>query len=231
MEVEARLGVAEDRADLAVLLEKQIVRRETAELEAANHVAVEAVGAVEVGARLEQVLAREQDSLLVRVRQRFSLAPVVAACAGYRRYAGGVGQAADYPVVRLCWALLLRYLCGWSLRVLEHELRVNLLVRWCTHFALQEQTPDHTTLCRFEHWVRQHALDVLFVAVLEQIDVDFPDEAHERQCGDTFGVRANIADVSLNTLLRQSCLWGEFAADDIAFSDELHDPLVCARRD
>jgi len=152
-----------------------------------------------------QVLAAEQDSLVVRVRQRFSLHKVVAACAGYRRYAGSVGQPADYPVLRLCWALLLRYLLGWSLRTLEHQMRVNLLVRWCTHFALQEQTPDHSTLARFESWVREHALDVMFVAVLEQIDVDFADDARELQCGDTFGVWAKVADVSLNTLLRQSC--------------------------
>jgi hypothetical protein len=152
-----------------------------------------------------QVLAAEQDSLVVRVRQRFSLHEVVAACAGYRRYAGSVGQLADYPVLRLCWALLLRYLLGWSLRTLEEQMRVNLLVRWCTHFALQEQTPDHSTLARFESWVREHALDVMFVAVLEQIDVDFADDARELQCGDTFGVWAKVADVSLNTLLRQSC--------------------------
>jgi len=90
-------------------------------------------------------------------------------------------------VLRLCWAILLRYLLGWSLRTLEHEMRVSLLVRWCTHFALQEETPDHTTLARFETWVREHALDVMFVTVLEQIDADFPDDARELQCGDTFG--------------------------------------------
>ena len=35
---------------------------------------------------------------------------------GYRRYVGSEGQPADYPVLRLCWALLLRYLLGPSLR-------------------------------------------------------------------------------------------------------------------
>ena len=151
------------------------------------------------------ILRAEQDSVIVRVRQRFSLHRVAVACEGYRRYAGTVGQPADYPILRLCWALLLRYLFGWSLRTLEQQMRVNLLVRWCTHFALQEQTPDHSTLARFETWVREHALDVMFVAVLQQIDADFPDDAHDLQCADTFGVRAKVADVSLNTLLRQSC--------------------------
>lgn len=153
----------------------------------------------------ELLLKRERNNLIVRVNQRFDLNKLVAACEGYRRYAGGVGQPEDYPVLRLCWALLLRYLCGWPLRVLEEQMRVNLLVRWCTRFALQEQTPDHSTLSRFENWVRAHALDVLFVAVLEQIDVDFPDDARTLLCGDTFGVYANVADVSLTTLLRQSC--------------------------
>jgi len=168
------------------------------------------------------ILKAEQDSLIVRVRQRFSLHRVAAACEGYRRYAGSVGQPADYPVFRLCWALLLRYLFGWSMRTLEHQLRVNLLVRWCTRFALQEQTPDHSTLARFETWMREHALDVMFVAVLKQIDADFPDDAHELQCGDTFGVWAKVADVSLNTLLRQSCrhlLLALEAALPLAYAD------------
>lgn len=174
-------------------------------------------------ARVYQLmLAAEQDSLIVRVRQRFSLHQVAAACEGYRRYAGGAGQPADYPVLRLCWALLLRYLFGWSLRTLEQQMRVNLLVRWCTNFALQEQTPDHSTLARFESWMREHALDVIFVAVLKQIDADFPDDAHELQCGDTFGVWAKVADVSLNTLLRQSCrhlLLALEAALPLAYAD------------
>ena len=56
------------------------------------------------------ILTAEQDSVIVRVRQRFSLHAVAAACEGYRRYAGSVGQPADYPILRLCWALLLCYL-------------------------------------------------------------------------------------------------------------------------
>ena len=47
------------------------------------------------------ILKAEQDSLIVRVRQRFSLHRVAAACEGYRRYAGSVGQPADYPVLFL----------------------------------------------------------------------------------------------------------------------------------
>lgn len=74
-------------------------------------------------------------------------------------------------MLRSCWARLLRYLCGWSLRVLERDLRVNLLVRWCTHFALQEQTPDHTTLWRFEKWMREHALDVIFEMAFATLSV------------------------------------------------------------
>ena len=100
------------------------------------------------------------------------------------------------------WALLLRGLYSWSYRELEEAMRENLVVRWCTHCALQDETPDHTTLCRFEHWVRKQGLEVMFVAVLEQIDEDFPDEARVRQCGDTYGMQANVADVSLTTLLR-----------------------------
>jgi hypothetical protein len=53
--------------------------------------------------------------------------------------------------------------------------------------------------------VHKQGLEVMFVAVLEQIDEDFPDEARVRQCGDTYGMRANVADVSLTTLLRRIC--------------------------
>jgi|JI10StandDraft_1071094.scaffolds.fasta_scaffold173174_2 IS5 family transposase len=153
----------------------------------------------------ERMLRTGADHLVVRVRQRFRLESVVRACGGFRQYTGGAGQPATYPVVRLCWALLLRGLYSWSYRKTEEAMRENLVVRWCTHCALQEETPDHSTLCRFEQWVRKQGLDVMFVAVLEQIDEDFPDEARVRQCGDTYGMRANVADVSLTTLLRRSC--------------------------
>ena len=153
----------------------------------------------------ERMLRTGADHLVVRVRQRFRLESVVRACGGFRQYTGGAGQPATYPVVRLCWALLLRGLYSWSYRKTEEAMRENLVVRWCTHCALQEETPDHSTLCRFEQWVRKQGLEVMFVAVLEQIDEDFPDEARVRQCGDTYGMRANVADVSLTTLLRRSC--------------------------
>ena len=38
------------------------------------------------------------------------------------------------------------------------QIRVNLLVRWCTHFALQEQTPDHSTLAHFETRLQSQTL-------------------------------------------------------------------------
>ena len=153
----------------------------------------------------ERMLRSEADHIMVRVRQRFRLEQVVSACSGFRRYAGRAGLPATYPVQRLCWALLLRGLYKWSYRKLEEAMRENLVVRWCTHSALQEETPDHTTLWRFEQWVHKQGLEVMFVAVLEQIDEDFPDEARVRQCGDTYGMRANVADVSLTTLLRRIC--------------------------
>ena len=140
----------------------------------------------------ERMLGTAADHLVVRVRQRFRLESVVRACGGYRKYAGRAGKPATYPVQRLCWALLLRWLYRWSYRELEGAMRENLVVRWCTHCALQEETPDHSTLCRFEQWVYKQGLDVMFVAVLEQIDEDFPDEARVRQCGDTYGMRANV---------------------------------------
>ena len=158
------------------------------------------------------------DDLLVRVRQRFRLQAVITCAAGYRRYAGRQGQPPQYPLAGLCWALLARYLHGWSLRQLECELRRNTLLQWATGFGGGAATPDHATLWRFENWLRQHGGDQLFVAVLQQIDEDFPAERNTTFIGDTFGMRAAIADVSLTTLLRQCCkrLWAAYAAADPA---------------
>lgn len=164
------------------------------------------------------ILAAVQDSLVVRVRERFRLQEMVVRCADYRRYAERRGQPARYELAGLCWALLLRYLYGWSLRTLEYHLRTTPLVQWCTGFGSGAPTPDHATLWRFEQWVRDHVGDGLFVTVLAQIDTDFPEERNTAFIGDTFGMRAAIADVSLTTLLRQCCerLWAAYVAADPA---------------
>ena len=154
---------------------------------------------------LSMVVSRARDNLLVRVRERFSLARVIKGCEGYRKYNGGRGQAAEYGLGGLCWAILIRRLYAWDYRTLEEQIRVNLLVRWATGFGLHERTPDHTVLCRFEEWLRTHDLDGMFVTILEQIDTDYAEEQTADFIGDTFGMWANIRDVSLNTLLRQTC--------------------------
>ena len=151
------------------------------------------------------VVSQAADNLLVRVRGRFSLVTMVKACQEYRKYDGGRGQEAQYALAGLCWAILLRRLYGWNYRMLEEQVRVNLLVRWATGFALHEATPDHMVLWRFEDWLREHDLDGMFVTILQQIDDDFPEERKADFIGDTFGTRANIQDVSLTTLLRQTC--------------------------
>ena len=154
---------------------------------------------------MDMVVSREGDNLLVRVSARFSLARVIKGCEGYRKYSGGRGQEAAYGLGGLCWAILIRRLYGWDYGTLEEQIRVNLLVRWATGFGLHERTPDHTVLWRFEEWLRTHDLDGLFVTILEQIDTDYPEERTADLIGDTFGMWANIRDVSLNTLLRQTC--------------------------
>jgi hypothetical protein len=153
---------------------------------------------------LMRVVSRAEDNMLVRVRRRFSLAKVIHVCEGYRKYDGRRGQEAKYGIGSLCWAILIRRLYGWDYRMLEEQIRVNLLVRWATGFGLHEETPDHTVLWRFEEWLRTHDLDGMFVTILEQIDTDYPEEHDADLIGDTFGMRANIRDVSLNTLVRQT---------------------------
>jgi hypothetical protein len=100
---------------------------------------------------------------------------------------------------------LVKYLFDWSLRELEFQLRFHLVVKWFVGYALFEAGPDHTTLERFEQWVRTHESGLFFDATLHQIDADFPELRSRPQIGDTFALRANAAKESLVTLLRHTC--------------------------
>ena len=152
-----------------------------------------------------QVVDKERDHLLVRVRKHISLHAVVTACRGYHVSACWEGSAVQHPVVRLCWALVVQALYGWSWRTLESRLRTDLVVRWCVGYALHEEIPDHTTLWRFPQWMQMHAPGALLATIVAQIVADFPEEATAPQIGDTFALRAKVADVGLTTLLRQCC--------------------------
>ena len=101
------------------------------------------------------VVEQNRDHLLVFVKAQVDFSGVEKACGGYQVYAGAAGQPATYSVGTLCRALVVKYLNDWSYRQTEGEIRSQSLVRWFVGLGLQEATPDHLTLWRFEQWVKQ----------------------------------------------------------------------------
>jgi transposase len=148
------------------------------------------------------IRAQYPNHLLVMVGERFDLSEIVTACAPYRRYQGKRGVEANYSIEQLVRSLLVKRLYNWSYRQTERSLCTDLLVRWFAHFSLTQQTPDHTTLQRFESWVLKHQPRAFFSCLLQQIDEDFPEERHATQYGDTFAMRTRASDPSQTGLLR-----------------------------
>ena len=168
-----------------------------------------------------QMLEQASDEWLVRIRQRFQLEGVVAVCQAYHQYAGKRGQAASYPIVTLCWALLLKHLNGWSYRRASWEIRTNGLVRWFVGYRLHDKTVSYVTLQRFAVWVNEHQPRLFFNEILKQINQDFPVEAKQAQVGDTFALLANVGPQSRTALLCDTCrrlldYWQQVDADDYA---------------
>ena len=71
-------------------------------------------------------------------------------------------------------ALLIGSLFSWSLRQLEFQIRLHVLIKWFVDYPLFAAGPDHSTLERFEQWVIEHQHRTPFDEVLQQIDRDFP---------------------------------------------------------
>ena len=149
-----------------------------------------------------RLLEQCPDDLLVCVRQRFDIGELAAACADYRQFAGQRGQEERYAVITLCWALLLKYLRGWSYRRTCMEIRANFLCRWFVGYGIEEPTLCYVTLQRFAAWVTINHAHLLFIAILTQIDEDFP--ANPVQAGDTFALLANVAPQSRTAMLRDA---------------------------
>lgn len=152
-----------------------------------------------------QQLADNGETLVVRIRQRFELSPVSAACQAYRQYGGKRGQAASYGLSTLCWALLLKYLMGWSYRATCREIGSNPLYRWFVGYRLDERVFSYVTLQRFAVYVETTCPRGYFDAILSQIDEDFPADAQAAQVGDTFALLSRATTQSRTELLRASC--------------------------
>jgi IS5 family transposase len=152
----------------------------------------------------QQVVAQNQDDLLVFVAERIDFVRLARACGEFHRYRGEQGQAARYPIGQLCRALLVKQLYHCSLRKSEQLLSKDSLVRWFVGLRIDERGPDHCTLHRFEQWVKQHQPRLFFDETLRQILEAQPDERQAVQVGDTFALHSRGHEQSRTAMLRQA---------------------------
>ena len=110
------------------------------------------------------------------------------------------GTCATYPVSVLVRALLVKALYGLSFRALEQRLLTDLVVRWFVG-----ETPDRSTLARFEQWVQKQHPRLYGDTVLGQIDQAFPTRRPLNLIGDTYAMRANAAEEDLLRRVRHTC--------------------------
>jgi hypothetical protein len=118
-----------------------------------------------------------------------------------------------------------RYLYGYSLREAEQAINANLFIKWYVNYGVFEAGPDHSTLEDFELWLLRENRRVLFDAVLNQIEQNYPTEREKAQVGDTYAMRANAAIQNLTPRLRdasQSLLESYRAAGLVDNQSALH---------
>ena len=161
---------------------------------------------------LARITAENGDHLLVRVGQRFDFAEMVDLCQHYRSELETRGVEAKYSVDQLVRAVVLKRTYAWSYRKTAQQMSTDMLARWFAGFALHEQTPDYSTLHRFEQWVIKHEPRAFFTLVLRQIREDYPQETKAIQFGDTFAMHTRAADKGRTQLLRETVLhlWRTF---------------------
>ena len=152
------------------------------------------------------ILSHSKSHLLYRIGQHFDFSELERACADYH-HAEGKGTHPIHTVPRLLRVLLIKYLYDLSLREMEVRLYTDLLARWFAGYGLFDDLPDHVTIERFEVWVARHQKRACFDEVLQQIEVDYPEERAKAQIGDTYAMYAQAARENLNTLLRHASLY------------------------
>jgi len=139
--------------------------------------------------------------LLVKVSNHVDFQPIETVCAAYR-HTHGAGTRATYSVAVLVRCLLVGYLYRLSLRELEQRICSDMLVRWFVGLSAFDETPDHSTLERFERWVSQRHPRLYHDMLLKQIDEQFPSSQKHNQVGDTYAMLANAAEEDLVQRLR-----------------------------
>ena len=139
-----------------------------------------------------RLVEQNREHLLVKLKQELDFTEMERASRGYH-HGGGPGAPPTHTVDKLVRAVLLKRMYGLSLREMEEQLKLNLLYRWFVGYGLWENTPDHSTLQRFEEWMEREAPRMYFDAVLKQIYERYPQEREQDQMGDTYGMKANAA--------------------------------------
>jgi len=175
----------------------------------------------------DQLIVRQPQHPLVRLYHLLDFGPLELACAAYQAAPGKRGHPVVHWVRRLLRALLVKYWYDLSLRQLEERLRCDMVVRWFTGYGLHEETPDHTTLHRFEVYLYREHPRLFFDIVLAQIDASVEDGHDRVQLGDTFALRANAALESLIQRLRHAAynLLVSLQEADPALYQRLHPQL------
>lgn len=150
------------------------------------------------------LVARDPTHVLVRLKGKLNFTALEQACSRFH-HSNGRGAPPTHSVSCMVRALIVRYVCGWSLRDLEWQIRFNLIVKWFVGYSIYAQGPDHSTLERFEDWASQTVPRAFFDQVLEQVDQAYPEERQLPQIGDTYALRAKAARATLIELIRDIC--------------------------
>lgn len=158
----------------------------------------------------DDLIARCRSHFLVKLHKHLDFVAIEQACVAYR-HNSGPGRYETYPVSVLVRCLLVMYLEMLSYREMEMRLYSDMLVRWFCGLSFGDEIPDHTTLERFEQWVKQHQPRIYQDTVLKQIDEEFPASKKLPQVADTYAMLANAAEEDLVTRLRHTarCLLAE----------------------
>ncbi len=149
---------------------------------------------------IETALGHARHHLLVKLNKKLDFAPLEKLAEAYHHQTGP-GAPATHPANKLIRAFLVKYLYSLSLRGLEERLYSDMIIRWFVGYSLFDTPPDHTTLARFELWLRDQQRTSIFDEVLRQIRSDYPDE-HQIQIGDTYAMHARAARENLGSLLQ-----------------------------
>ena len=150
---------------------------------------------------LEKALAHAQHHLLVKLNKKLDFAELEKLSIGFH-HQSGPGSPVTFVSSGLVRAMLVKYLYDLSLRELEERLYSDMIVGWFVGYDLFGRVPDHTTLDRFELWLKDHRRSAIFDEILVQIRRDYPDERHI-QIGDSYGMVANAARENLVPLIRR----------------------------